>query len=99
MTTAAATSLLAIGGGFLLEDRAPEEIFIAEDLTNEHLDIARTVDEFWAHEVEPHLQAIRRYNRTLALRVIPMSAELGLTAIPIPQRLGAMEMDLASVMT
>ena len=87
MTTAAATSLLAIGGAFLLEDRAPEEIFTAEDLTNEHLDIARTVDEFWAHEVEPHLQAIRRYDPAIALRVLRKSAELGLTAIPIPERL------------
>ena len=98
MTTAAATSLLAIGGAFLLEDRAPEEIFTAEDLTNEHLDIARTVDEFWAHEVEPHLQAIRRYDPAIALRVLRKSAELGLTAIPIPERFGGMEMDLASVM-
>jgi alkylation response protein AidB-like acyl-CoA dehydrogenase len=98
MTTAAATSLLAKGGAFLLEDRAPDEIFTAEDLSNEHLDIARTVDEFWAHEVEPHLEAIRRYDPAIALRVLRKSAELGLTAIPIPERFGGMEMDLASVM-
>jgi alkylation response protein AidB-like acyl-CoA dehydrogenase len=98
MTTAAANTLLAKGGAFLLEDRAAEEIFTAEDLTNEHLDIARTVDEFWAHEVEPHLEAIRRYDPAIALRVLRKSAELGLTAIPIPERFGGMAMDLASVM-
>jgi alkylation response protein AidB-like acyl-CoA dehydrogenase len=98
MTTAAATALLAAGGAFLLEDRAADEIFTAEDLTNEHLDVARTVDEFWAHEVEPHLPAIRQYDPAVALRVLRKSAELGLTAIPIPERFGGMEMDLASVM-
>ena len=98
MTTAAANTLLAKGGAFLLEDRAADEIFTAEDLTNEHLDIARTVDKFWAQEVEPHLEAIRRYDPAIALSVLRKSAELGLTAIPIPERFGGMEMDLASVM-
>jgi alkylation response protein AidB-like acyl-CoA dehydrogenase len=98
MTTTAANTLLAKGGAFLLEDRAADEIFTAEDLSNEHLDIARTVDEFWAQEVEPHLEVIRRYDPAIALRVLRKSAELGLTAIPIPERFGGMEMDLASVM-
>src|SRR5215469_12091638 len=98
MTPAAATTLLAKGGAFLIEDRAADEIFTAEDLTNEHRDIARTVDEFWANEVEPHLEAIRRYDPGVALSVLRKSAELGLTAIPIPERFGGMEMDLASVM-
>ena len=36
------------GGAFLIEDRAPEEIFTAEDLNEQHHDIARTVVDFWA---------------------------------------------------
>ena len=98
MTPVAATPLQASGGAFLLEDRAPEEIFTAEDLTEEHLAIARTVDQFWANEVEPNLESIRKYEPAVALRVLRKSAELGLTAIPIPERFGGMEMDLASVM-
>jgi alkylation response protein AidB-like acyl-CoA dehydrogenase len=98
MTSSATTSLQAHGGAFLIEDRAAEEIFTAEDLTDEHLAIARTVDQFWANDVEPHLDAIHRYDPGVALRVLRKAAELGLTGIPIPERFGGMEMDLASVM-
>jgi alkylation response protein AidB-like acyl-CoA dehydrogenase len=98
MTTATATPLQIKGGAFLIEDRAPNEVFTAEDLSEEHLAIARTVDEFWANEVEPHLDEIRQQKPGVALDVLRKSAELGLTAIPIPERFGGMEMDLPSVM-
>ena len=98
MTPLAAAPLQARGGAFLVEDRAPDEIFTTEDLTEEHLAIAHTVDQFWANEVEPNLEAIRNYEPEVALRVLRKSAELGLTAIAIPERFGGMEMDLASVM-
>ncbi len=97
MSTAAATALQA-GGAFLIEDRQAEEVFTAEDLSEEHLAIGRTVDEFWKNEVEPHLDVIRQQKAGVALEVLRKSAALGLTAIAIPERFGGMEMDLPSVM-
>ena len=45
-----ATTTLAIpktkGGAFLIENRAPEEIFTPEDFTAEHRAIAKTTEEF-----------------------------------------------------
>ena len=98
MTTAQATPLLVKGGAFLIEDRSPQEIFTAEDLNEEHLAIARTVDQFWTNDVEPHLEAIRQQTPGVALTVLRKAAELGLAAIPIPEKFGGMEMDLPSVM-
>jgi alkylation response protein AidB-like acyl-CoA dehydrogenase len=98
MTTVTAIPAQAKGGAFLIEDRSPHEIFTAEDLSDEHLAIARTIDQFWTNEVEPHLEAIRRQEPGVALQVLRKSAELGLTAIAIPERFGGMEMDLTSVM-
>jgi alkylation response protein AidB-like acyl-CoA dehydrogenase len=98
MTSATATPLQAKGGAFLTEDRSPDEIFTPEDLTEEHLAIAHTVDDFWVNEVEPHLEAIRQQKPGVALSILRKSAELGLTAIPIPEEFGGMAMDLASVM-
>src|ERR1700675_2004582 len=98
MTTAAATPLQVKGGAFLIEDRSPNEIFTVEDLSEEHLAIARTVDQFWTNEVEPHLAAIRQQTPGVALSVLRKAAELGLAAIPIPEKFGGMEMDLPSVM-
>ena len=98
MTTAAATPLQVKGGAFLIEDRSPNEIFTAEDLNEEHLAIARTVDQFWTNDVEPHLEAIRQQTPGVALSVLRKAAELGLAAIPIPEKFGGLEMDLPSVM-
>jgi len=98
MTTAIATPLQAKGGAFLIEDRSPNEIFTAEDLNEEHLAIARTVDQFWTNDVEAHLEAIRLQKPGIALEVLRKAAELGLAAIPIPEKFGGMEMDLPSVM-
>ena len=98
MTISATTSLKVSGGAFLIEDVSPDEVFTAEDLSDEHLAIARTVDEFWANDVEPHLEAIRQQTPGIALKVLRKSADLGLTAVAIPEKFGGMEMDLASVM-
>src|SRR6202162_498086 len=98
MPTAVATPLQVKGGAFLIEDRSPNEIFTAEDLNEEHLAIARTVDQFWTNEVGPHLEAIRQHTPGVALSVLRKAAELGLAAIPIPEKFGGMEMDLPSVM-
>ena len=98
MTTVAASSPKISGGAFLIEEFSPDEIFTAENLSEEHFAIARTVDEFWANDVEPHLEAIRQQQPGIALNVLRKSADLGLTAVAIPERFGGMEMDLASVM-
>jgi alkylation response protein AidB-like acyl-CoA dehydrogenase len=87
---------LTRGGSFLIEDRAPAEIFTAEDLSEQHRAIARTVDEFWGREVEPNLPAIRQQERGVVREVLRRAAAIGLTAIGIPEEFGGMELDLAS---
>ncbi|HUK47372.1 MAG TPA: hypothetical protein VLW06_07270, partial [Terriglobales bacterium] len=74
MTVASITPFQAKGGAFLIEDRAAEEIFTYEDLTEEHLAIARTVDQFWANEVQPHIEEIRQYKPGLAVSILRKSA-------------------------
>ena len=98
MTTVVVSSPKINGGAFLIEEFSPDEVFTAEDLSEEHLAIAHTVDDFWANDVEPHLDAIRQQKPGVALGVLRKSAGLGLTAVAIPEKFGGMEMDLASVM-
>jgi alkylation response protein AidB-like acyl-CoA dehydrogenase len=98
MGSATASPVRAQGGAFLFDDRAPQDVLTFEDLSDEHLAVARTVDQFWANEVEPNLEAIRQLKPGLALSILRKSAELGLTAIAIPEEFGGMEMDLSSVM-
>jgi alkylation response protein AidB-like acyl-CoA dehydrogenase len=85
------------GGGFLLEAQTPEEILTPEDLTPEHRAIAKATEEFWAGEVVPVLEELQ-HNPVSAVNLLRKSAEIGLTAVVVPERFGGMEMDLTSMM-
>src|SRR5579859_6018093 len=98
MAAGTATTPKTKGGGFLIEERAPAEIFTPEDLTDEHRAIARAAEEFWKKEVEPNLEDIQHQKPGLAVSILRKSGEIGLTAITVPEKFGGMEMDLASAM-
>jgi len=98
MATTTTSAIAKKGAGFLLEDTPAEEIFTREQLSEEHIAIERTVEEFWANEVEPNLPAIRQKKPGVALEVLRKSAKLGLLGISVPEKFGGMEMDLPSVM-
>src|SRR5579883_1458422 len=86
------------GGAFLLETAAPEDIFTPEDFTAEHRAIAKTTEEFFNKEVLPHREQIWHAEHAVAAGILRKSAELGLTAVVIPEKFGGMEMDLTSMM-
>ena len=98
MATTTTSCAARKGCAFLLEEILPQEIFTRERLSEEHLAIERTVEEFWANEVEPNLPAIRQKKPGVALEVMRKSAKLGLLGISVPEKFGGMEMDLPSVM-
>jgi alkylation response protein AidB-like acyl-CoA dehydrogenase len=85
------------GGAFLLESQTPEQVFTPEDFTEEHRAIAKTTDEFWNQEVAPHLDEIQHQHFDVLKKVLRKSAELGLTAVFLPEKYGGMEMDLTSM--
>jgi len=86
------------GAHFLLESQPFADVFTLEDLTDEHLAIARAAREFWLNDVEPNLEAIRHKQPGVLGDVLRKSAELGFTGISIPEQFGGMGLDLASVM-
>jgi alkylation response protein AidB-like acyl-CoA dehydrogenase len=89
---------MIIGGGFLLNETQPSEMFTPEDFTPEHHAIAKTTADFFNNEVAPNLEAIQHHEPGVAIRVLRKSAELGLTAVIVPEKFGGMEMDLVSGM-
>ena len=97
-----ATATMALpktrGGAFLVEDRSFQEIFSPEDFTDEHRAIARTTEDFFNKEVAPNVEEIQHHKPGLAVSILRKSAELGLTAVVIPEKFGGMEMDLTSAM-
>src|SRR5579862_3445058 len=98
MATTTAAIPKTKGGAFLIENRAPEEIFTPEDFTAEHRAIAKTTEEFFNKEVAPHLEEIQHQQHAVAAEILKKSAALGFTAVVIPEKFGGMEMDLTSMM-
>ncbi len=98
MATTAPAAPKTIGGGFLIGETTTAEIFTPEDFTPEHRAIAKTTADFFANEVAPNLEAIQHHEPGVAIKVLRKSAELGLTAVIVPERFGGMEMDLMSAM-
>ncbi len=98
MATPTSSRPVTAGGAFLIEERVPEDIFTAEDLSEEHQAIGGTVDAFWTREVEPHLEQIQNHEPGVARGILLKAAELGFTGIMIPERYGGMELDFVSMM-
>jgi alkylation response protein AidB-like acyl-CoA dehydrogenase len=98
MTTVNAGETERTGGGFLLREAAADEIFTPEDLSAEHLAIAKTAAEFFENEVAPKLEAVEHQEPGVAKGLVRKAAALGLTAIVIPEAYGGLEMDLISAL-
>ena len=81
------------GGGFLVEDIRPQEVFTPEDFTDEHRQIAKTAAEFTLNEVVPAAQAIEAKNFEVTIGLLRRAGELGLMAVDIPEAYGGLEMD------
>ncbi len=94
MSTATATPILAAAGGsFLLEDRVPAEVFTPEDLNEEQRQIVATAERFGREEVLPALAALEAKEPGAMASALRKAAELGFTAVDIPEEYGGMGMD------
>jgi alkylation response protein AidB-like acyl-CoA dehydrogenase len=86
----------AAGGSFLVETRAPAEIFTPEDLNEEQRQVAVTAAQFARDEILPAAAAIEA-KQTGALRgVMVKAAKLGFTSTDIPEEYGGVGMDKVS---
>jgi alkylation response protein AidB-like acyl-CoA dehydrogenase len=97
-TSAIAASPIAAapGGSFLLESRTPDEIFTPEDLSEEQRQIAATAAQFARDEILPRTAAIEAKEPGVLPALLRKAAELGFTAVDIPEEYGGLGMDKVS---
>ncbi len=89
MATAPTTAAKAIkGGSFLVEERAPGEVFTPEDFTDEHRQIAQMTDEFARQEVLPRVEELEHKKEGLMVELLRKGAELGLLGADVPEAYG-----------
>jgi butyryl-CoA dehydrogenase len=86
----------ASGGSFLLETRTPDEVFTPEDLNEEQRQIAATAERFAREEILPRVAAIEAKEPGAMPAILRKAAELGFTAVDIPEEYGGLGMDKVS---
>ena len=88
----------AAGGSFLIESRAPDEVFTPEDLSEEQRQIAATAAQFAREQIVPRAAAIEAKEPGVLAALLRKAAELGFTAVDIPEEYGGLGMDKISSM-
>jgi len=93
MATTAVPKSKISGGGFLLEERSPSEVFTPEDFTEQHQLIGQTTEEFAVNEILPNVERIEHKEFQVTRDLLKKAGELGLSSVEIPEAYGGLEMD------
>ncbi|HKZ53515.1 MAG TPA: acyl-CoA dehydrogenase family protein [Candidatus Acidoferrales bacterium] len=76
------------GGSFLVEDRAPADVFIPEDFNEEQRQIAQMTEEFATKEVLARADELEHQKEGLMAELLRKAAELGLLGADVPEAYG-----------
>ena len=90
MTSEAVQPVAAKGGGFLVEDLKPREIFTPEDYTDEQIMLAQTGRDFMQKDVLPKTAAILKLDYGVIRELMRKAGEIGLLAIEVPEEFGGL---------
>ncbi len=90
-------SLMAIkGGSFLFEERASDEVFTREDISEEQQMFAGVAEEFMRKEVLPRSDEIYGKEWSVTKDLLRKAGELDLLRIDIPEKYGGLGLDKVS---
>src|SRR6201993_1308634 len=92
-TVTALHSTKVSGGGFLIEERVPDDVFTPEDFSDQHLLIAQTTEELATKEVIPNIEKMEHKEFAVNRELVKKAGELGLSGVDIPEVYGGMQMD------
>src|ERR687895_2200692 len=96
MSAVAEEKKVFAGGSFLLEERAPSEVFTPEDFTEEHRMIAETTRQFMDNEVRPRTPELEKKDWKLARELVQKGAELGFIGATVSEEYGGLGLDQGS---
>jgi alkylation response protein AidB-like acyl-CoA dehydrogenase len=95
-TVAVPNKTKLIGGSFLIEEHATDQVFTPEDLTEEHEQIVRTTQEFAKNEILPNVEKIEHKEFAVTRALIRKACEIGIGNVDIPEQYGGSDMDKIS---
>lgn len=80
------------GGAFLVENSAPQDVFIPEDINEEQLMVRDMVHDFVHTEIVPNMNKIEKQEDNIASKLLSKMADLGLLGAHMPEAYGGLEM-------
>jgi len=86
------------GGGFLLAETLPAQVYSPEDFTEEQRLIGQTTTEFMDKEVIPNHDKLESKDYEIQRMLIRQAADLGLINSSIPEKYDGLELDHVSNM-
>ncbi len=81
------------GGGFLLAEVRPEQVFVPEELNEDHLQLKRMTKNFAEKEVAPKIDALEHQEEGLMRKFLTQTGELGLLGLEVPEEFGGLALD------
>jgi len=95
-TVAVPNKTKLVGGSFLIDEHTTDQVFTPEDLTEEHLQIVQTTQEFAKNEIVPNLEKIEHKEFAVTRGLIKKACEIGIANVDIPEQYGGSDMDKIS---
>ena len=97
MATTPVSQELNRGGAFLVATSSAEDVFTPADLTDDQRLLGRTLEEFLAKEVVPHIPELEKHKEGLMPELVRKAGEVGLLGAGIPEQYGGAALDKISM--
>ena len=86
------------GGGYLIKDISPADVFTPEDFSEEQLALAETTEQFVVNEVLPNIEKLEHHDFDLMVKLLRRFGELGLLMIDAPEEYGGLDLSKTTSM-
>lgn len=81
------------GGGFLLAEVTPDQVFVSEQLNEDHLQLKKMAHNFVENEIAPMIEKLEEQEDGLMKEFLQQAGELGLLGLEVPEEFGGASMD------
>ncbi|TGE36386.1 acyl-CoA dehydrogenase [Desulfosporosinus fructosivorans] len=84
------------GGGFLLAEVSPDQVYVREEINEDHKQLKRMAHNFMTKEVAPKIEEMEEQQEGVVREFMRQAGELGLLGLEVPEEFGGLAMDKAS---
>ena len=84
------------GGGFLLSEVSPEQVYVREEINEDHLQLKQMAHNFMTKEVAPKIEQMEAQEEGVVREFMRQAGELGLLGLEVPEEFGGLALDKAA---